>query len=225
MVTELTKVSVYNLEGQEVGSVDLPVFNIDEEYAKGIVSDVAIMYEANRKRHTGHAKTGGEVHHSTRKLYRQKGTGRARAGMSSSPVRVGGGVAFPPRYRVVKNKINRKLKKKALLLGIILKFLKNKFKVLEKIDVENTKTKNVAGFLKNLKLKSSLFVLEKDNEKFYISARNLPKTGVMRYSDLNVYDVLRYDNLIITKEVFDDLVKKCEQEVEKINEKRNTKSQ
>jgi len=219
MVTELTKVSVYNLEGQEVEKIDLPVFNIDEDYAVGLVSDVAIMYEANRKKHAGHAKTRGEVHHSTRKLFRQKGTGRARAGMSSSPIRVGGGIAFPPRFRVVKKKINKKLKKKALIYGIILKFLKNRFRVIENSEIEDIKTKKVANFLKNLKLKSSLFVLNKNNDKFYVSVRNIPKTAVMNYKDLNVYDLLRYENLILTKDIFGDLIKKCEEETEKLNKK------
>ena len=210
MVKELTKVSVYNLEAKEVDSVDIPVFKIDEKAAKSFVSDVAVMYESNRKKNTGHAKTRSEVKHSTRKPFRQKGTGYARAGMTSSPVRVGGGVAFPPRHRVVKKKVSKKVREKALNLGLILKFISNRFKVIDSAEVESTKTKKVYQFMNNMKLKSSLFVLDKDSESFYLSARNIPKTCVMRYKDLNIYDLLKYDSVVLTKGVFSDAVKKCE---------------
>ena len=215
MVKELTKVSVYNLEAREVESVDIPVFEIDEKAAKNLVSDVVIMYESNRKQHMGHAKTRGEVSHSTRKPFKQKGTGNARSGMTSSPIRKGGGVAFPPRHRVVKKKITKKIKDKALYLGLVLKFINKRFRVIDSAELNEAKTKTISTFLNNMKLKSSLFVLDKDNKSFLLSARNIPKTGVMRYQDLNVYDLLRYDSVVLTKSAFADVVKKCEEAVNK----------
>lgn len=215
MVKELTKVNVFNMDGKEVDSVDIPVFQIDEGAVRQFVSDVAILYEANRKKRMGHAKTRSEVSHSTQKLYRQKGTGRARAGMSSSPVRVGGGVAFPPRHRVVKKKIGKKVRDKALALGLILKFVKNKFKVIDSGEREDVKAKAISRFLSAMKLKSSLFVVDKDNRSFHLSARNIPRTEVMRYRDLNVYDLLRFDSVILTRDAFSDAVKRCERAVSK----------
>ena len=214
MVKELTKVSVYNLEGKEVDAIDVPVFKVDVDAVKNFVSDVAVMYEANRKKHQGHAKTRAEVHHSTKKPYKQKGTGRARAGMTSSPVRVGGGVAFPPRHRVVKNRISKKIKDRALYLGLILKIVNDKFKVIDSGDIESPKTKKVSNFINSLKLRSSLFVLDKDNKSFYLSTRSIPKTEVMCYKDLNVYDLLKYDSVILTKDVFSDAEKKCEKTIQ-----------
>ena len=213
MVKELKKVSVYDLKGKEVESLDVPVFDIDVDKARSFVSDVAIMYEANRKKHCGHAKTRAEVHHSTAKPFKQKGTGRARAGMTSSPIRVGGGVAFPPRHRVSKKKISKKVKDKALYLGLILKVMKSKFRLIDAGVMEQPKTKQLAEFLNAMKLKSSLFVLDKENKPFFLSLRNIPKTRAMEYKDLNVYDLLKFDSVVITKSVFADAMKKCEKEV------------
>jgi large subunit ribosomal protein L4 len=219
MVKELTKISVYDLNGKKVETLDVPVLNIDEDQARKFVSDVAIMYEANRKRNMGHAKTRAEVHHTTAKPFKQKGTGRARQGMTSSPVMVGGGVAFPPRYKVIKKKIGKKVKEKALNLGLMLKIIKNKFKVIVSGEKEGLKTKEISKFLSAMKLKSSLFVLDKQNNNFTKSACNIPKTAVMRYQDLNVYDLLRYDSVVLTRDAFSDAIKRCEKELKKKSKK------
>lgn len=215
MVKELKKVSVYDLEGKEVDSIDIPMLTVDEDAAKSFVSHVAIMYEANRKKHMGHAKTRSEVRHTTSKPFKQKGTGRARQGMTSSPVMIGGGVAFPPRHRVVRKRITKKVKDKALYLGLILKIIKSKFRVIETEEKESYKTKQIAVFKDAMNLRSSLFVLDKKNTSFYLSARNLPKTAVMRYQDLNIYDLLRYDSVVLSKNAFSDAIKKCEKEANK----------
>jgi large subunit ribosomal protein L4 len=211
MVKELTKINIYNLEGKEVDKMDVPVFKIDEEKARGFISDVAVMYQANRKKHMGNTKTRAEVNHSTKKPWKQKGTGRARAGMTSSPLWVGGGIVFAPKYRAVKKKISQKARQKALLLTVILKLNSSKFKVIDSDQVEKARTKVVGNFLKGMKLKSSLFVIEKDNKNLYLSARNIQKTEVMKIKDLNTYDLLKYDNVIFTKSVFSETIKKCEQ--------------
>lgn len=196
------EVSVIKTSGQETGrkvKLNAEIFGI-EPNDHAIYLDVK-QYLANQRQGTHKAKERNEVSGTTKKLKRQKGTGGARAGSMKSPLFVGGGRVFGPRPRDYSFKLNKKLKRLARLSALTYKAQKSGIMVLEDFSFEAPKTKQMIDMLSNLKLadKKTLFVVAQANKNIYLSARNLAGKKVVSASDLNTYDILNAQSLVIAE--------------------------
>jgi large subunit ribosomal protein L4 len=190
-------VEVHNIEGKPVAQVDLPdaVFNIPVK--PHVLHAVVTMQLANRRSANPKVKHRGEVAGSTRKLYKQKGTGRARRGDIKSPLLRGGGVIFGPDGRLYARRLPKKVRQLALKMALSSKLQNHTLMVVDQFDVEPIKTKTFVAAIKALNLKNALFVTEARNETLERSSRNVPDVKVLRSEGLNVYDVLKYDTLVL----------------------------
>jgi large subunit ribosomal protein L4 len=173
------------------------IFNL--EARPHLLHQTVLMQLASRRAGTAATKTRGLVRGGGKKPWRQKGTGRARAGSIRSPLWVGGGTVFGPQPRDYSYRIPRSARRKALLSALSLKHRDGKLIVVDKLEPEQPKTKIMAQALAQLKVQSALIVIAEANEKIERSARNLPKVKVLRVEGLNVYDLLRYEHLILTE--------------------------
>ena len=195
----MANVSVYNIEGQEVGTIDLSdaVFGVDVN--EHLVHMAVVQQLANNRQGTQKAKTRSEVRGGGRKPWRQKGTGHARQGSTRSPQWTGGGVVFAPTPRDYSFKMNKKEKKAALKSALSSRVLENKFIVVDEIKFDEIKTKRFQEVLNNLKVNKALVVLEDGNTNVEVSARNIPFVKTARTNTINVYDILKYNTVITTK--------------------------
>ncbi len=203
------ELNILNLEGKETGqklTLDATVFGI-EPNDHAIYLDVK-QYLANKRQGTHKTKSRAEVIGSTRKLGRQKGSGGARPGDIKTPVRVGGGHAFALRPRDYSFKLNKKLKRLARKSALSYKAQNDAISVLDAINFEQPKTKDMLGLLSNLQLadKKTLFVLSNENKNVYLSARNLAKVKVVTVSELNTYSIVDAKNIVFTTESVNALV-------------------
>ena len=158
------------------------------------------MQLSNRRAGTASTKTKGFVRGGGKKPWKQKGTGRARAGSIRSPLWVGGGTIFGPQARDYSYRLPKKARREALLSALSLKNRDGKIVVLDKLEMAETKTKLMRKMLEDLQVKSALIIVARSDEKVERSARNLPTVKVLRAEGLNVYDLLRYEHLILTEE-------------------------
>ena len=190
-------VEVHNIEGKPVAQVDLPdtVFNVPVK--SHVLHAVVTMQLANRRSANPKVKHRGDVTGSTRKLYKQKGTGRARRGDIKSPLLRGGGVIFGPDGRVYTRQLPKKVRQLALKMALSSKLQERALMVLDRFELEPIKTKTFVTAIKALNLKSVLIVTEAKNENLERSSRNVPDVKVLRSEGLNVYDVLKYDTLVL----------------------------
>ncbi len=190
-------VEVHNMEGKPVAQVDLPdaVFNVPVK--PHVLHAVVTMQLANRRSANPTVKHRGDVAGSTRKLYKQKGTGRARRGDIKSPLLRGGGVVFGPDGRLYARLLPKKVRQLALKMALSSKLQDRALMVVDRFDVEPIKTKTFVTAIKALNLKSALIVTEAKNETLERSSRNVPDVKVLRSEGLNVYDVLKYDTLVL----------------------------
>ena len=188
---------VQNKEGKKISQVELAddVFNVPVKAA--VLHQVVTMQLANRRAGTAAVKHRGDVSGSRRKLFRQKGTGRARRGDIKSPLLRGGGVVFGPDDRNYTQKVPKKVKKLALKMALSSKVHENELLVLDQLELEKIQTGAFVNVLKSLKLENALFVTEKKNENLELSSRNVPDIKVLRSEGLNVYDVLKYRTLVL----------------------------
>ena len=196
------EVKVLNIQGQETGkTIELKdsIFNI-EPNDHAIYLDVKAIL-ANRRQGTHKAKERSEIVGSTRKLYRQKGTGNARRGDKKSPLLRGGGRVFGPRPRDYFQKVNRKLKLLARKSALTYKMRDGEIIVVEDFSFDNPKTKKIVEIRNNLNIpeKRSLFILNSNDKNVYLSARNLKNTDVIEVYKLNTYSILRYKHLVFTE--------------------------
>lgn len=190
-------VDVRNIEGKAVSQVELTdaIFNVP---VKGhVLHAVVRMQLANRRNANPKVKHRGEVAGSTRKLYRQKGTGRARRGDIKSPILRGGGVIFGPDGRNYAFQLPKKVRRLALKMALSSKLQEKALVVIDRFDLEQAKTKKFVTALKALDLKSALIVTEAGNDPLELSARNVPAVKVLRTDGLNVFDILKYDTLVL----------------------------
>ncbi len=190
---------VHSIEGKPVAQIELAdaIFNV--EVKTHVLHEVVTMQLANRRSANPKVKHRGEVAGSTRKLYKQKGTGRARRGDIKSPLLRGGGVIFGPDGRNYKYLVPKKVRKLALKMALSSKLQEKALVVLDGFELAEIKTKPFVGALKALKLKSALIVTGDQNEHLERSARNVPAIKVLRTEGLNVYDVLKYDVLVLVQ--------------------------
>ena len=194
-------VTVYKKDGSEAGTIDLPqdIFGIEPSAAA--IYQVVKAHLANRRQGTASSKTRSEVKLSKQKMFRQKGTGRARAGSANSPVWVGGGVAFGPKPRSYNQKINRKLKKLAMKSAYSIKAQEDKIKIVEDFSLEEIKTRNVDDMLKALGITEgkTMFVLSNNDENLLKSSKNIPGLNLAVAENTNTYEVMNSDVLIFAK--------------------------
>ena len=188
---------VQNVKGKQISQVELAdeVFSVPVKAS--VLHEVVTMQLANRRAGTAAVKHRSDIKGSRRKLYRQKGTGRARRGDIKSPLLRGGGVVFGPDGRNYKYQVPKKVKKLALKMALSSKLTGNELVVLDRFELEEIKTKEFVGVLKNLNLDSALIVTDENNENLQLSSRNVRDIKVLRSEGLNVYDILKYRTLVL----------------------------
>ena len=197
----MANVSVYNIEGKEVGKIDLSDAVFGVEVNEHLVHMAVVSQLANNRQGTQKAKTRSEVSGGGRKPWRQKGTGHARQGSTRAPQWTGGGVVFAPVPRDYSFKMNKREKRAALKSALTSRVEENKFIVIDEVNFEEAKTKNFANILKNLDVSKALVVLEDDNKNAELSARNIADIKTAKTNTINVYDILKYNTVITTKAV------------------------
>ena len=195
----MANVSVYNIEGKEVGSIELNDAVFGVEVNEHLVHMAVVNQLANNRQGTQSAKTRSEVSGGGKKPWRQKGTGHARQGSTRAPQWTGGGVVFAPKPRDYSFKMNKKEKKLALLSALSSKVADSKIVVLDEFKMDEIKTKKFAEVMSNLKLNKALVVVENGNKNVVLSGRNIPAVKVSATNEINTYDVLKYDTLVVTK--------------------------
>ena len=188
---------VQNVKGKQVSQVERAddVFSVPVK--SSVLHEVVTMQLANRRAGTAAVKHRSDITGSRRKLYRQKGTGRARRGDIKSPLLRGGGVVFGPDGRNYKYQVPKKVKKLALKMALSSKFNEKELVVLDRFELEEIKTKEFVGTLDALKLKSALIITDEKNENLELSSRNVRGVKVLRSEGLNVYDILKYRTLVL----------------------------
>ena len=196
----MASVSVYNMEGAQVGTIELSDSIFAVPVNEHLVHQAVVAQLAAKRQGTQKAKTRGEVSGGGRKPWRQKGTGHARQGSIRAPQWKGGGVVFAPTPRDYTVKMNKKEKRAALKSVLTSKVNDEKFIVLDELTLAEIKTKAVKAVLDNLKLEKALIVTKEKDDIVVKSANNLPKVKTAEIGTINVYDMLKYDTVVITKE-------------------------
>ena len=197
----MANVSVYNIEGKEVDTIELNDAVFGVEVNEHLVHMAVVNQLANNRQGTQKAKTRSEVSGGGRKPWRQKGTGHARQGSTRSPQWTGGGVVFAPVPRDYSFKMNKKEKRAALKSALTSRVEENKFIVVDELNFDEIKTKKFQAVLNNLNVNKALVVLEDGNKNVEISAKNIPDVKTARTNTINVYDILKYNTVIATKAV------------------------
>ena len=203
----MISVPVQDKAGQQVGTYEFDPAELADGINKQLLHDVVVMYEANRRVGTARTKSRGEVAGSTKKLYKQKGTGRARMGPKRTPVRRGGGHAFRKIPRDWSYRLPRKAVQLATRMALLSKFLDHQVVVVDEWTIGEPKTKSVVSVLKALGLSadSCLVATAQHEPNFWKSARNIPTVWVSPAADLNAYDLLHQKRLVVTKAAIDRL--------------------
>ena len=196
----MANVTVYNMEGNEVGTMELNDAVFGVEVNEHLVHLAVVRQLANKRQGTQKAKTRSEVSGGGRKPWRQKGTGHARQGSIRAPQWTGGGVVFAPKPRDYSVKMNKKEKQLALKSVLTSRVNENKFIVLDELTLTEIKTKQMKAVLDNLKVEKALIVTKDVDSVVVKSANNLPKVKTAVTNTINVYDILKYDTMVVTKE-------------------------
>ena len=202
----MINVPVFDSNGSPLEDVSLPEERFGGKVRRELLRDAIIMHEANHRRGTASTKTRGEVKGGGRKPWKQKHTGRARAGDIRSPIWKGGGVVFGPRPRDYSFSIHRKAKKVALQSAILSRLIDSEVVLIDKLALDSPSTKKLANLLKCLEIREScLIVMQEFNEAIWKSSRNIYNVKLRVASDLNAYDVIKYKKLLIVKDVLENL--------------------
>jgi len=195
----MPKIDILDVKGNVVGDVELSEAIFGIEPNEPVVHEVVVALLANRRQGTRSAKTRSEVRGGGRKPWRQKGTGRARAGTIRSPLWKGGGVIFAPKSRDFSKKVNKKVRNLAMKSVFSAKAQDQELRVLDSIAFEAPKTKEMVAVLNNININKALIVLPENDANVIRSANNIPDVATTTVQELNVYDMLKYDYLIMTK--------------------------
>ena len=190
-------IDVINQQGEKISQIELSDDIFDIPVKKSILHDVVRMQLAGKRRGTASVKHRGDVKGSTRKLFKQKGTGRARRGDIKSPLLRGGGSIFGPDPRSYAYKVPKKVRKLALKMALSSKLKENKLMVLNKFELDEIKTRTFVGVMQALNIRKALIVTDKEDERLEKSSRNVSYVKVLRNEGINVYDLLAHDNLIL----------------------------
>ena len=201
----MANVAIYNMEGKEVGTMELNDAVFGGEINEHLVHLAAVSQLANKRQGTQKAKTRSEVSGGGRKPWRQKGTGHARQGSTRAPQWTGGGVVFAPVPRDYTVKMNKKEKRAALKSVLTSRVQENKFLVVDELKFDEIKTKKMQGVLDALKVKKALVVLKDNDQNVLLSARNIADVRTVLTSTLNVFDILKYDTVVVTKAAVENI--------------------
>ncbi len=196
----MAKVSVYNMDGKEVESINLDDAVFGVEVNEHLVHMAVVQQLANNRQGTQKAKTRSEVRGGGRKPWRQKGTGHARQGSIRAPQWTGGGVVFAPTPRDYSFKLNKKEKRAALKSALTSRVLENKIVVVDELKMDEIKTKTFANVMNNLNVDKALVVLADNDKNVVASAKNIPSVKTASTETINVYDILKYNTLVLTKD-------------------------
>ena len=195
----MAKVSVYNMEGNEVGKMDLNDAVFGVEVNEHLVHMAVVAQLANNRQGTQKAKTRSEVSGGGRKPWRQKGTGHARQGSTRAPQWTGGGIVFAPTPRDYTIRLNKKEKRAALKSALTSRVLENKFIVVDELKLDEIKTKKFQNVLNNLKVNKALVVVDENSDNVVKSAKNIQSVKTAYVNTINVYDILKYNTVVATK--------------------------
>ena len=195
----MANVSVYNIEGNQIGEMELSDAVFGVEVNEHLLHMAVVNHLAAKRQGTQSAKTRSEVSGGGKKPWRQKGTGHARQGSTRAPQWTGGGVVFAPVPRYYSFKMNKKEKRAALKSALTSRVEENKFIVVDSFTFDEIKTKNVANALKNLNVSKALVVLEDGNVNAELSAKNIAGVKTAKTNTINVYDIMKYNTVIATK--------------------------
>ena len=195
----MANVSVYNMEGKEVGTMELNDAVFGVEVNEHLVHMAVVAQLANKRQGTQKAKTRSEVSGGGKKPWRQKGTGHARQGSTRAPQWKGGGVVFAPTPRDYSVRLNKKEKRAALKSALTSRVNENKFVVVDELKFDEIKTKSFKAVMDNLKVSKALVVLDTNDQNTVLSARNIPEVKTSLVNTINVYDILKYNTVVATK--------------------------
>ena len=195
----MANVSVYNMEGKEVGTIELNDAVFGVEVNEHLVHMAVVAQLANKRQGTQKAKTRSEVSGGGRKPWRQKGTGNARQGSIRAPQWTGGGMVFAPTPRDYTITLNKKEKRAALKSALTSRVNENKFVVVDELKFDEIKTKNFKAVMNNLKVSKALVVLADNDQNTVLSARNIPEVKTSLVNTINVFDILKYNTVVATK--------------------------
>ena len=195
----MANVSVYNMEGNEVGKMDLNDAVFGVEVHEHLVHMAVVAQLANNRQGTQKAKTRSEVSGGGRKPWRQKGTGHARQGSTRAPQWTGGGIVFAPTPRDYTIRLNKKEKRAALKSALTSRVLENKFIVVDELKLDEIKTKKFQNVLNNLKVNKALVVVDENSDNVVKSAKNIQSVKTAYVNTINVYDILKYNTVVATK--------------------------
>ena len=195
----MANVSVYNMKGKEVGTLELNDAIFGVEVNEHLIHMAVVHQLANKRQGTQKAKTRSEVRGGGRKPWRQKGTGHARQGSTRAPQWTGGGVVFAPVPRDYSFKMNKKEKRGALKSALTSRVNENKLIVVDELKLDAIKTKDFKAVLENLKVNKALVVLQDNDQNVILSARNIPGVATALTNTINVYDIMKYNTVIVTK--------------------------
>ena len=195
----MANVSVYNMEGHEVGKMDLNDALFGVEVNEHLVHMAVVAQLANNRQGTQKAKTRSEVSGGGRKPWRQKGTGHARQGSTRAPQWTGGGIVFAPTPRDYTIRLNKKEKRAALKSALTSRVLENKFIVVDELKLDEIKTKKFQNVLNNLKVNKALVVVDENSDNVVKSAKNIQSVKTAYVNTINVYDILKYNTVVATK--------------------------
>ena len=195
----MANVSVYNMEGNERGKMDLNDAVFGVEVNEHLVHMAVVAQLANNRQGTQKAKTRSEVSGGGRKPWRQKGTGHARQGSTRAPQWTGGGIVFAPTPRDYTIRLNKKEKRAALKSALTSRVLENKFIVVDELKLDEIKTKKFQNVLNNLKVNKALVVVDENSDNVVKSAKNIQSVKTAYVNTINVYDILKYNTVVATK--------------------------
>lgn len=201
----MTKVAVYNREGSSVGEIELNDAIFNRQVNMPVMHQAVLVYLSSQRRGTHATKTRGLVSGGGKKPWRQKGTGHARAGSTRSPIWKGGGVTFGPQPRSHTIAMPKKMRRAALLSALSLKNQEGKIVVLDELNFDAPKTKEMARILKNLDAANSLVILEEGNSNVLLSIRNMPSVQAFAPDGINTYNILLHDKVLLTRTALSNL--------------------
>ena len=196
----MANVSVYNIEGNQAGEIELNDAVFGVEINEHLLHMAVVNHLAAKRQGTQSAKTRSEVRGGGKKPWRQKGTGHARQGSTRAPQWTGGGVVFAPKPRDYSFKLNKKERRLALKSALTSKVVENKIIVLDAFNMDEIKTKKFKAVMDALKVSKALVVVDGDNTNVVLSARNIPEVKTASTNTINVYDILKYDTLVVTQD-------------------------
>lgn len=207
----MSSMNIYNQSGESMQEIELSADILETPVNRDVLHQVVVMQLANKRSGTASTKGRSDVRGSGRKLYRQKGTGMARAGSRRSPIRVGGGVAFGPKPRDFGYKVPKKVRRLAIKCALVDKFQNENIVAVDTISLEQPKTKQMIGIMDKLGLSSDekiLVVLGAYDKNVLYSARNIPRVNVCVWDALNTYDILWHDKLLVTQDALENIKSK-----------------